>query len=294
MDLKQLEYLVCVVESGSFSRAAVALNLAQPSVSRQIALLEEELGQRLLTRTGRGVTATEAGEALLVHARTMLASSRAARDELRDMGDSPSGRIVIGMPPRVALGISVPLVRRFRERFPRAVITILEGLSIPLRESLMAGRLDLALLFDPPATPQLSYTQLSRERLLLIAPPGHRLPKSVGLSSLADYPLILPSAPNAIRNLVDAALRPQGVQLKVHAEVGAVNTVLALVAHGQGCTILPESAVALGLQGPPLPRTPIGPPEIWNTLMLAVPKAKPANRLIRETSKLLTELDFRG
>src|SRR5450830_877358 len=102
MDLKQLEYLVCVVESGSFSRAAVALNLAQPRVSRQVALLEDELGQRLLIRTGRGVTATAAGEALLVHARAMLASRRAARDEWRDRGASPSGRIVLGMRSRAA------------------------------------------------------------------------------------------------------------------------------------------------------------------------------------------------
>ena len=85
MDLRQLEYFVNVVESGSFSRAAVALNLAQPSLSRQVALLEGELGQRLLIRTGRGVTATDAGDALMVHARVMLDASRRAREELRDM-----------------------------------------------------------------------------------------------------------------------------------------------------------------------------------------------------------------
>ena len=69
MDLRQLEYFVAVIDSGSFSRAAVVLNLTQPSLSRQIALLEAELGQRLLVRTGHGTTPTEAGEALLVHAR---------------------------------------------------------------------------------------------------------------------------------------------------------------------------------------------------------------------------------
>ena len=294
MDLKQLEYFVNVIESGGFSRAAVALNLAQPSLSRQVALLESELGQRLLVRTGRGVTPTEAGVALLIHARVMLDSAQKARDELRDMGASPSGRVVVGMPPRVALGLSVELVQRFRARFPRAMITVLEGLSQSLRESLIAGRMDMALLFDPPASPQLVYKQLMRERLFLVAPKGQLLPASVGLSALASYPMILPSAPNAIRSLVDAVLRPKHVELQVLAEVGAVNTVLALVASGAGCTILPESAIALDSVGDSLPRAPIGPPSIWNTLNLAIPVARPATRLTRETAQLLSELDFRG
>jgi LysR family transcriptional regulator, nitrogen assimilation regulatory protein len=294
MDLRQLEYLISVVDSGSFSRAAVALNLAQPSLSRQVALLEAELGQRLLVRTGRGVVPTEAGDALLVHARAMLDTAKRARAELRDLHASPGGRVVVGMPPRVALGLSVPLVQRFRERFPRAVITVLEGLSVPLRESLIAGRLDLALLFDPPASPQLEYQPLIRERLLLVAPVGTRLPSSVGLSALATYPMLLPSAPNAIRSLVDAVLRPRRIELQILAEVGAVHTVLALVANGVGCTILPASALALSKDGDSLPRAPIGSPSIWNALVLAVPLARPATRLTRETAQLLRELDFRG
>ncbi|MEJ8824522.1 LysR substrate-binding domain-containing protein [Variovorax humicola] len=294
MDLRQLEYFVNVVQSGSFSRAAVALNLAQPSLSRQVALLEAELGQRLLVRTGRGVTATDAGDALLVHARVMLDAARRAHEELRDMGTSPSGKVIVGMPPRVALGLSVSLVQRFRERFPRAVITVLEGLSLSLRESLIAGRMDMALLFDPPPSPQLEYTQLMRERLFLVAPPGHELPPRVGLSTLANYPMVLPSAPNAIRSLVDAVLLPRRVELQVLAEVGAVNTVLALVASGVGSTILPESAIVVSGYSDTLPYAPLGPPSIWNALTLAVPMARPATRLTRETAQLLKELDFRG
>src|SRR5688500_18807169 len=102
MDLRQLHYFVSIVDAGSFSRAAAALNLAQPSLSRQVALLETDLGQRLLTRTGRGVAPTEAGEALLVHARAMLDIAQRARDELRELHASPGGRVVVGLPPRVA------------------------------------------------------------------------------------------------------------------------------------------------------------------------------------------------
>ena len=293
MELRQLESLVAIADGGSFSRAAITLNLAQPSLSRQMALLETELGQRLLVRTGRGVELTAAGEVFIVHAREMLETARRGRDAMHDLGEEPGGRVTVGMPPRVALGLSVPLVRSFRKRFPRAVITVLEGLSLALRESLVAGRLDLALMFDPQPSPQLAYETLMREQLLLVAPPKSRLPPRVALASLSSYPLVLPNAPNAIRGLLDEILGPRGVTLQVLAEVGAVQTVLALVAEGVGCTVLPESALAARPGGDRLPNAPLGPPAIRNTLVLATPLARPGTRLTRETAQLLRTLDFR-
>ena len=91
MELRQLESLVAIVDGGSFSRAAITLNLAQPSLSRQIALLEGELGQRLLVRTGRGVVLSPAGEAFIVHARNLLDEARRARDAMQDLGADPGG-----------------------------------------------------------------------------------------------------------------------------------------------------------------------------------------------------------
>lgn len=293
MELRQLESLVAIVDGGSFSRAAITLNLAQPSLSRQIALLEEELGQRLLARTGRGVALTLAGEIFIEHARGVLDTARRARDAMQDLGDQPAGRITVGLPPRVALGLSVPLIRSFRERFPRAGITVLEGLSVSLRESLVAGRLDLALLFDPPPSPQLACEPLMRERLLLVAPLRSRLPARIAVAALAGYPMVLPSPPNAIRDLLDGVLAPRGIALDVIAEVGAVQTVLSLVREGVGCTVLPESALAMSRAAAQLPHAPIGPPAIWNKLVLATPLARPGTRLIRETAGLLRELDFR-
>lgn len=295
MDLRQLSYFVAVVDGGSFSRAAVALNLAQPTLSRQIGLLEAELGERLLVRTGRGAVATPAGEVLLAHARGMLDSARRAREELRELHESPGGRLTIGLPPRVALAIGATLVQRFRERFPRAVITVSEGLSLHLREWLIAGRLDLALLFDPAPAPQLAYRTLMRESLRLVAPlAATPMPGRVGLAALAAYPMVLPSAPNAIRSLLDASLRPRGIALQVVAEVGAVQTVLALVAQGVAHTVLPASAVPADPRAAGLQATAIGPPAIRNTLLLATPLARPATRLTRETAALLEALNYRA
>ncbi len=294
MDLKALGYFVGVVEAGSFSAAAAQLDLAQPTLSRQISLLEADLGQRLLVRTGRGVVATEAGSALLVHARAMLETAQRARAELAELQGSPSGRVVVGLPPRVSMGLSARLVQGFRKRLPRAELSVSEGLSVQLREGLIAGRLDVALLFDPPTLPQLSYHTLVQEPLLLVASRrGVALPQQVGLAELANYPMVLPSAPSSIRTLVDSVLRSHSVQLEVIAEVGATPTVLTLVAQGVGCTMLPESALVLG--GPALEWqvARIGPPAIQSSLVLATPRAGLETRLMRETVQLLKGLDFR-
>ena len=162
---------------------------------------------------------------------------------MRDLDSNPEGRVTVGMPPRVALGLSAPLIQSFRKRFPRAVVTIIEGLSLSLRESLVVGRLDMALMFDPLPSPQVAYEQLMRERLLLVGPRRSRMAATVSLASLAELPMVMPNDPNAIRSLVDGVLIPRGISLNVIAEVGAVQTVLALVLAGVGYTILPDSAL---------------------------------------------------
>jgi len=127
-----------------------------------------------------------------------------------------------------------------------------------------------------------------------VAPPASRLPARASLASLAGYAMVLPSAPNAIRGLLDGVLGPRGVKLDVLAEVGAVQTALGLVAEGVGCTVLPESALAGTAEAARLPRAPIGPPAIWNALVLATPLARPGTRLTRETAGLIRRLDFRA
>jgi LysR family nitrogen assimilation transcriptional regulator len=295
MELRQLSHFIRVVEAGSLSSAGAALMLSQPTLSRQVALLETEFGQRLLTRTGRGVEPTEAGRVLLGHAKAIIEQAERAREELRDMNRSPRGRVVVGLPPRVATVATTRLVQRFRSRFPQAVVTVAEGLSVHLREWLIDGRIDLALLFDPPASPQLSYEKLAHESLILAAPRAvPRLGARVTLESLANHPLVLPSSPNAIRSLLDRALSARNVRLQIIAEVNTVQASLALVCDGVGSTVLPESAVASSRLAAKLQVARIGPPAIRNTLVLATPLARPSTRLTRETTDLLRDLDLQA
>jgi LysR family nitrogen assimilation transcriptional regulator len=146
MDLKQIEYFVRVAELGSFTRASTALSIAQPALSRQIRLLEVELRQTLLVRNGRGAAPTEAGKLLLEHGRGILHQVQRAREELGRVRGSLAGRVAIGLPSSLARMVTVPLTRAFRQQMPDAALSIREGLSVAMHESLLAGRLDIAVL----------------------------------------------------------------------------------------------------------------------------------------------------
>lgn len=288
MDLTRLQYFVAVAEAGSFSRAAAALHLSQPALSRQVLLLEEELGQRLLERTGRGAALTDSGEALLGHARGIFELAAQARADMAERQRSPRGRLTIGLPPRVAHVLTADLVQGFLQQFPDASITVEENLSIRLREWLVAGRVDLAVLFDPPHSPQLQTETLVREPMVLIS--TQPLPPKVRLAAVVQRSLVMPRGPHALRQLLESYARPRGMQLKMVAEVDSVQTVLSLVARGVADTVLPLSATRAWIYPETLHIAAMVAPAIRNRLMLAVPKARPGTQLSRYASQLLRTL----
>lgn len=288
MDLVRLQYFVAVAQAGSFSQAAAALHLSQPSLSRQVQLLEAELGQRLLERTGRGAVLTESGTALLAHAKGIFELADIAKADMAERQTSPRGRITIGLPPRVAHVVTADLVERFHAEFPDAAITVAEGLSLRLREWLVAGRVDVAILFDPPHTPQIQTETLLREPLVLISTKA--LPAKLKLVEVAERHLVMPSGPHALRQLLEQHTQPRGLPLKLVAEVDSVQTVLSLVARGVADTVLPLSAVRGWSYLQPLQVASIYQPAMRNTLVLGVPSARPATRISRYACHLLRDL----
>ncbi len=118
MNLKQLEYFVQVAELGSFSRAAVVLDIAQPALSRQVRSLETELNQQLFLRNGRGVALTEAGKRLFDHGVAVLQLVTHAREDLEASRDKPVGQVTIGLPPSFGHQLTLPLIDRFRKQLP--------------------------------------------------------------------------------------------------------------------------------------------------------------------------------
>ncbi len=260
MDLRQLEYFVRVAELGSFTRAAQQLRIAQPALSRQVRLLEVELRQNLLVRNGRGALPTEAGKLLLEHGRGILHQVQRAKEELGLVRGGLSGKVAVGLPTSVARVLAVPLTRQFRKQMPEATLSISEGLSVAMREALVNGRLDIALLYNASPSPEVELAPLLEEALYLVKPATPistdkaKAQRSLGnakktklskisLSDIAPLPLVIPTRPNAIRNLVETRLGDLGLRPTIALEIDGVSAILELVADGAGCAVLPQSAV---------------------------------------------------
>lgn len=288
MDIQRLEHFVKVAEVGSLSKAAIALRMSQSALSRQIMELEDSVRQRLLLRTGRGVEPTQAGNVLLSHARAILSMADQARQEMADLDVAPRGRVSLGIPPLMALRFGAQLVRLFHAKFPEAGFTLVEGLSLNLREWLLDGRLDAAILYDSPPLVQLDYDVLGREPLALFGPrDAPSLPAQMVVTKLSRYPLVLPSAPNAIRTLLDAILREKEIRLKVIAEVASAPTLLSLVSQGVAYTVLPASAAQTAIALKHVQVSRLSGPVIHNRATLAVPRTRPLSRLGREVIALV-------
>lgn len=169
MELKQIESFVRVAELGSFTKAALALSIPQPLLSRHVRQLEVELHQNLLMRNGRGVTVTEAGLVMLEHGRGILHQVAVAQEELGSVRGALAGRVSIGLPPSLSKLVTVPLTMAFRQALPHAQLSLTEGFSVLMVESLRAGRLDMAVLYNPAPSPDLEMSLLHEDTLVLIA-----------------------------------------------------------------------------------------------------------------------------
>lgn len=288
MDLKQLEYFVNVVDLGGFSRAARLLRVAQPAISRQVRSLEVELRQSLLLRNGRGATPTEAGKTLLAHARGILQQVDRARAEVDALQGAPLGHVVVGLPPTLARLVTTAIVRDFRRAFPRATLSIVEGLSSYLHEWLQVGRIDIGVLYNPAPTPALESRVLFEEGLCFICPrteAGGR--RSMPLADLPGYPLIIPSRPNAIRMLVETRLAAIGQRPQVTLEIDAVGAILELVAEGHGYAVLSPRALEGAAVARKLATLPIVQPKITSTVAIATSAQRPVTPLQQATVALI-------
>ena len=294
MDLKQLACFVRVAELGSFTRAAVALGVAQPALSRQVRLLEVELRQSLLVRNGRGAVPTEAGKLLLAHGRGILHQVQRAHDELGRLRGALAGRVAVGLPTSLARVLAVPLTRGFRQAMPEASLSISEGLSVALLESLLNGRLDIAVLYNAQASADLDITPLMVEELVLVQarPPGlaeDPPPGAIALRALAELPLVIPSRPNAIRMHVESELAGIGCWPRIALEIDGVSAILDLVADGAGSAVLSRNAVASSVRPSAFSLRPIGEPPLRILVALATSALRPATLTQQATVTLLRQ-----
>jgi LysR family nitrogen assimilation transcriptional regulator len=295
MDLKQLEYFVRVAELCSFTRAAQALNIAQPALSRQVRLLEVELRQNLLVRNGRGATPTQAGQLLLEHGRGILHQVERAREELARVRSGLSGRVALGLPPSVARVLTVPLTRAFRLKMPEAQLSISEGLSSAMQENLQNGRLDIAVLYNPSQLAGIEHTPLMQEELLLVQPrpPGLQEdppPPPIALKDVANLPLVIPTRPNAIRMHVESEMAAIGCSPLIALEIDGVSAILDLVADGAGYAILSRNAVVRSVRPSAFSVRPLSEPALKIQLTTAVSSQRPTTLTQQATLALISEV----
>ena len=301
MDTHRLKYFLRIAEEGSITRAATALGIAQPALSRQIRLLEEDLGITLFHRTRRGVHLTEEGE--------RLRSSTAAplrQLELAVMyAGSPLARIerglLFGMVPTAAGVLAAPLLASLGAAFPNVHFHVAVAETDELVQRMLGGAVDLAVL-HPVADDRLFYRHLLVEDLVLVGGPASDLSPDtpVRFADLAALPLVMPSATTGIRNtLENTALRVK-VAITTRYSTDSLEVSKQLVAAGLGYAVLPPAACGADIDAGRLRCAPISEPEINQQLGVAATAALELPRefatkigiLLREEVSRLTKSGF--
>jgi len=282
---KQLRYFVAVASEGAFIKAAVKLRVAQPALSRQIGLLEDELGAPLLTRHRRGVALTEAGAALVERARPLLLAMDRIQSEIVDHAAAPSGALRIGCTPTLTARLVVAPVRRILARFPNVTVQIQEGVSHQLCRAVLADELDAAIVSENLAESFLAAEALFDEPVWLFGPRAKARAAPVTLRRLAALPLIMARAPQTTRRLIERAAAEAGLNLKVIAESDSVPATRELIRGGIGHTIAPYSALIEDVKRGAISGQPIRGYTIRRSLVRR--NDRPVSRALHEFKTLL-------
>jgi len=244
MELRQLEYFVAVVEERSFTRAAARARVAQPAVSAQIQRLERQVGQQLLTRTNREVRLTQAGVALLPHARAALGAVRAAKAAVDEVADLIRGAVAIGTVTLHPVDVAA-LIAGFHADYPDVEMTLGTDNSDVLLAKLADGRLDAAIVSigvdeEPPG---LDFAVITDEALDAAVAPRHRLARrrQLSLRELCEHPLISLPVGTGLRSRLDSACAAAGLLPHIAFEATSPAALAELARHGLGVAILPQS-----------------------------------------------------
>jgi LysR family nitrogen assimilation transcriptional regulator len=240
MDLRQLRYFVELAAQQNYGRAASALHVAQPALSRQIRLLEEELGVQLFERHARGATPTEEAVLLLQRATYLLRYAEEVKQEIGALQRHARGTVAVGLTPGLALFLTIPLLRAVMSELPGVRLRIVEGFPSELRSLLLQGGVDVAILNAPVELSSLVTRPLVTERICLIGLPGatRAAGSRVSMRSLAHQPLIMTGMPKSgVRLEVEIAAARAGVILHQVVEVATLEVAKRLVYEGLGSTI---------------------------------------------------------
>ncbi|GAB4229561.1 MAG: LysR family transcriptional regulator [Acidobacteriota bacterium] len=245
MDFRQLEMFKAVVETGSFTKAGEKLYVSQSAISRQISLLEHELGDRLFRRSHRRLLLTPTGEVLLHHAQKIFHELRRLKTELADLAEMRRGRLHLAGGMSVCTYLFPELLKTYKELYPNIDVRIATGITEEILRMLREDQVDLALLSLPFDDPDLEVIPVLQEELVLVTNRSHPLAhrERVTFADLAPYTFIHFERGSNTRRLLDRIFEKAGVEFENTMELQNVEITKPLVAKGLGISIVPYPAV---------------------------------------------------
>ncbi|WP_160012369.1 nitrogen assimilation transcriptional regulator NAC [Rhizobium sp. 18055] len=298
MDTRRLKSFIVIVDSGSITRAADILHLAQPALSQQLAALEEHFGQKLLIRSQQGVTMTDAGQAVYRHAQIILRQMEQAQADASAAGNSLAGRVSVGLVPfSSAATLSVDLLAETRKRHPGILLHLTESVGQTYSQMLMTGRMEMALIHGIGPIKGVRFEPLLKEDFFLVAHREFAIEADdapVQISALDGLPLLMPPAYNFVRRAVETAFSRTKTNLKVVAEVEIVRTLSRAVDRGLGATIMPKAIAdrLIAESSEALVCRPVSP-RIEETLSFCVSDQTPLSEPAVAVKDILLELTAR-
>lgn len=293
MELRQLRYFVATVDHGSISRAATALHVAQPALSHQIQILEEELGTLLLHRSRQGVLSTDSGKKFYAHAQAILKQVHDAKASVGQATDQLSGTVALGIPQSVSEALALPLLKAVHEAYPNITLQLTEELSGNLVEPLRAGRLNLAILFDDGQLDEFNVVKLLEEELLFVYSPDSRhapTGKSIAFEAAIASKLILPGIQHGVRPLVEAAARAAGKALTQVVEINSVAILKSALRADIGVTLSTPAPMVREIYSGELRALPVTGRHLARTLTLCASRTIPLTDSARAISELVVGL----
>lgn len=297
MDLRRIRYFVGVASAGGFSAAAERLHIAQPALTRQIKLLEEEFGTRLFKRTPHGAQLTEIGRLLYDHATIALRELEIAADRIEVAKLNPRGRVILAVTPSVGMLLIDPLKAFAKTRHSGLSLEIVESMGGDVTRWLdwiKEGRLDLAILFDVASDPALAIFALGLEDLHLVgrAKVFERFlgasTATISLSALNGLPLVLPHV-SPLRTMVERKSADFGFQLRVIEEADSLLALNAMIRDLDAFSIQTPDALAFERRLPDVVVSKIVQPVITRTVNLVYSATQEPSFRTRATMSIIVD-----
>jgi len=290
VDLRRLRYFIAVCEHGGFSRASSSVGIAQPSLTRQIKLLEQELGVSLIHRTWRGAGPTDEGQLLLDRSKPHLQGLDDAIREVRLQSSKLVGPVALGVCPTIAPLFLDELKALIEARHPSIQMSVVEAYSGDLASLMAHGSIDISLTYSPSDTTGVSVDRLFSEPLLLVTPPDWASSgASRSLEEISRLRLILPSTIHELRRVIDAVSARRGVKLAPDIELDSLDAVksMLLASGARHATILPLNSVSDEMSSARLAGHAIADPAMQRTIAIVRPDPNPKALLTEAVASLI-------